>query len=80
MACDHAALTNNSPGTRWGFSLKGGISGIIGIFSNPKGKTVSDIFHIRAEKYPIYSTNRVWSSKEHMRGRSILKRYRRAHR
>lgn len=44
MACDHAFLTNNSPGTRWGFSLKRGISGIIGIFSNPKGKTVMTYF------------------------------------
>ncbi|WP_157825244.1 hypothetical protein [Pseudomonas fluvialis] len=56
MARHHAVLTNNSPGTRWGFSLKRGISGIIGIFSNPKGKTVSDISHIGAEIYPIYST------------------------
>ena len=57
MACDHAVLTNNSPGTRWGFSLKRGISGIIGIFSNPKGKTVSDIFYIGAEKDPVNPTN-----------------------
>ena len=56
MARHHAVLTNNSPGTRWGCSLKRGISGIIGIFSNPKGKTVSDISHIGAEIYPIYST------------------------
>jgi len=44
MARDHAVLTNNSPGTRWGFYVKRGISGIIGIFSNPKGKTVMTYF------------------------------------